>query len=88
MKKRAIDEALEMTEKLLSGAMDAMNYQLDFPYFITKNYKKMCREDAEYADLIYVLLVENGTDFGDGMADKDFLKLMKRQYNDVLQGVW
>ena len=88
MKKRAIDEALEMTQALVSGAISVTEYQFEFPYFITKQYKKVCREDAEYADLIYVLLVEGGTDVGDSMTDTNFLKLMKRQYEDVLQGVW
>ncbi len=88
MKKSAIDEVLQMVTALLDGTMSVIDFQLDFPYEVTKNYKKMCREDLDMTDLIYIQLIENGTDIGHAMSDKDFLALIKKQYKDVSQGVW
>ena len=88
MKKSAIKLVLSMVEDLLSGEMDMLDFRLDFSYHVTKQYKKMCREDAEYADLIYYYLVEEGADKADGLSDEEILALMKRQYENVLEGVY
>ena len=40
--------------------MNEIDFYLDFPYEIEKRYQKMCREDPDYADMIYYYLVENG----------------------------
>ncbi|KJS47383.1 hypothetical protein [Desulfosporosinus sp. BICA1-9] len=60
-----------------------MSYYLDFPYEVEKRYRKMVREDREYADLIYECLVEEGTDKFDDLSDAQFKRLIKKQYKYI-----
>ena len=61
---------------------------LDFPYEIEKRYQKMCREDPDYADLIYYYLVENGTDLRRSMTSEEFHDHIQTQYDNVMDGVY
>jgi len=45
---------------------------LGFPYEIEKRYRKMVREDREYAELIFDYLVEEGTNKYDDLSDTEF----------------
>lgn len=44
---------MRITKDHLDGKMDRIDYQLDFPYEVTQRYQKMCREEAEYAEMLY-----------------------------------
>ena len=72
-----------MTKSFLAGEIDCMSYYLDFPYEVEKRYRKMVREDREYADLIYECLVEEGTDKFDDLSDAQFKRLIKKQYKYI-----
>ena len=61
MRRTNINAVLRMVREYLNGDMNEIDFYLDFPYEIEKRYQKMCREDPDYADLIYYYLVENGT---------------------------
>ena len=56
MRRTNINAVLRMTKDYLDGKMDRIDYQLDFPYEVTQRYQKMCREDAEYTDMLYYYL--------------------------------
>lgn len=58
--------------------------ELDFLYEIEKRYSKMCSEDREYAELINDRLLDDGVLIGDNLSNEKFHKLIKRQYEDVL----
>ena len=62
MRRTNINAILKMTKKYLDGEMSRIDYELDLPYEVDKRYQTMCKEDADYADLIYYYLVECGTD--------------------------
>ena len=79
---------LKMTRDCLNGKMDAISYWLDFPYEVAKRHQKMLREDPELTDLIYVYLLEGGTDLHSGLSDEEFRALIQRQYDEVMDGVY
>ena len=83
-----INAVLKMTRDCLNGKMDAISYWLDFPYEVAKRHQKMLREDPELTDLIYVYLLEGGTDLHSGLSDEEFRALIQRQYDEVMDGVY
>lgn len=83
MKQPNIDYMMNMTKEYLSGKMDVIDYTLDFPYELDQRYKKMQREDADYSDLIYECLYEEGFAMYDELSDSEFKKLIRKQYNYI-----
>lgn len=83
-----INAVLKITKDYLDGKIDRINYELDFPYEVEKRYQKMCREDPEYADMLYYYLIECGTDRSTGLTDEAFRTLIQKQYLEVLAGVY
>ncbi len=83
-----INAVLKITKDYLDGKIDRINYELDFPYEVGKRYQKMCREDPEYADMLYYYLIECGADRSDGLTDEAFHTLIQKQYLEVLAGVY
>lgn len=77
-----------MVREYLDGEMDAISFRLDFPYEIEQRYRKMVREDSDYADMIYFYLVEQGTNLAGEMSDAAFKKLIQKQYDNVMDGVY
>lgn len=88
MRRTNINAVLNMVQEFLDGEMDSISFQLDFPYEIEQRYRKMVREDSDFADMIYFYLVEQGVDLAGEMSDTDFKKLIQRQYDSVLDGVY
>ncbi len=88
MRRTNINAVLNMVQEFLDGEMDSISFQLDFPYEIEQRYRKMVREDSDFADMIYFYLVEQGVDLAGEMSDTDFKKLIQRQYDNVLDGVY
>ena len=78
-----INYVMEMTKSFLDGEIDCMSYFLDFPYEVEKRYKKMVREDRDYAELIYECLLEEGTDKFNELSDAQFMKLIRKQYKYI-----
>ena len=44
----------------------------------------MRSEDQDYAELIYDRLLDDGINIGDDLSDENFYKLIKKQFNDIL----
>ena len=88
MRRTNINAILKMTRQYLDGEMSRIDYELDLPYEVEKRYQKMCKEDADYADLLYDYLIECGTDQAFGLSDEAFYELIRRQYMEVLDGVY
>jgi hypothetical protein len=78
-----IDFMMNMVKEYLSGKQPRYIFELDFQTEILERYKKMARENREYAELFYDLLSEGGVDAGDGLSDAEFKRLIRRQYNEV-----
>ena len=78
-----INYIMDMTKSFLDGEIDCISYWLDFPYEIEKRYRKMVREDREYAELIFDYLVEEGTNKYDDLNDAQFKKLIRKQYKYI-----
>ena len=53
MRRTNINAVLNMLQEFLDGEMDSISFQLDFPYEIEQRYRKMVREDSDFADMIY-----------------------------------
>ena len=87
-----IDYMMGMVKDYLAGKTPRYIFELDFQTEILARYKKMAREDKDYAEYFYDLLSENGVDAGDGLSDTDFKRLIRRQYNQVKsvadEGFW
>jgi hypothetical protein len=78
-----IDFMMEMVNDYLSGKMPRHIFELDFQTEILDRYRKMVKENREYAELFYDFLSEGGVDAGDELSDKEFKSLIRRQYNEV-----
>jgi hypothetical protein len=78
-----IDYMMELVNEYLSGKTPRYIFELDFQTEILARYKKMVREDRDYAEYFYDLLSEDGVDAGDGLSDTEFKQLLRRQYNKV-----
>ncbi|MDD4170202.1 MAG: hypothetical protein PHD36_08130 [Desulfotomaculaceae bacterium] len=78
-----IDYMMELVNEYLSGKTPRYIFELDFQTEILARYKKMVREDRNYAEYFYDLLSEDGVDAGDGLSDTRFKQLIRRQYNKV-----
>ncbi len=53
MKRTNIDAILTMVKDYLDGNTPYYLFEMDFPYELEQRWKKMRREDSEYADMIY-----------------------------------
>ena len=78
-----INYIMDMTKSFLDGEIDIIDFYLDFPYEIEKRYRKMAREDRDYAELIYDYLVEEGSNKYDDLTDAQFKKLIRKQYKYI-----
>lgn len=78
-----INYMMDMTKSFLDGEIDHLSYWLDFPYEIEKRYRKMVRENREYAELIFDYLVEEGTNKYDDLTHAQFKKLIRKKYNYI-----
>lgn len=78
-----IDYMMELVKEYLSGKTPRHIFELDFDTEILARYKKMVREDRNYAEYFYDMLSEYGVDVGDGLSDTEFKKLIRRQYKKV-----
>jgi len=78
-----IDYMMGMVKDYLSGKIPRYIFELDFQTEILARYKKMAREDKDYAEYFYDMLSEAGVDAGDGLSDTEFKLLIRRQYNKV-----
>jgi hypothetical protein len=87
-----IDYMMGMVKDYLSGKTPRYIFELDFQTEILARYKKMVREDRDYAEYFYNLLSEDGVDAGDGLSDTEFKRLIRKQYNKVKsvadEGFW
>ncbi len=78
-----IDFMMGMVNDYLSGKIPRHIFELDFQAEIMTRYKKMAREDRDYAEFFYDMLSEDGVDAGDGLSDREFKQLIRKQYNKV-----
>lgn len=83
---------MNLVKDYLSGKTSRCTFELDFQTEILDRYKKMARENKDYAEYFYDLLSEDGVDAGDCLSDTEFKKLIQRQYNKVKsvadEGLW
>jgi len=78
-----INFMMNLVDSYLSGEIPRHIFQLDFHGELLSRYKKMVREDQEYAELFYDWLCEDGVDSGNGLTDAAFRRLVKKQFNEV-----
>lgn len=78
-----INFVMDMTKSFLDGEFDIIDFYLDFPYEIEKRYRKMVREDRDYAELIFDYLVEEGTNKYNDLSDAQFKRLIRKQYKYI-----
>ncbi len=87
-----IDYMMELVKTYLSGKIPRYIFEFEFQAELLARYKKMIREDRDYAEYFYDLLSEEGVDSGDGLPDAEFKKLIRKQYNKVKsvadEGFW
>jgi hypothetical protein len=78
-----INYMMDMVKEYLTGATPRYIFELDFETEILSRYRKMARENKEYAELFYDLISEAGVDIGADLSDEEFMSLIRRQYNRV-----
>lgn len=83
MEKTNIEYLMNMTKLYLDGEINSITYSLDFPYEVEKRYKKMLKEDINYAEIIYDYLIEEGVNLNDRLSESEFKKLIEKQYKYI-----
>ncbi len=78
-----INYIMDMTKSYLAGEIDCISFYLDFTYEVEMRYRKMVREDREFAELIFDFLVEEGTNKYDDLSDAQFKRLIRKQYKYI-----
>ena len=78
-----INFIMNLVDEYLEGKTSRIEFEFEFETELSSRYKKMQREDAEYAEIIYDWLFVAGIDAGTHFSDAQFKRLMKRQYNEV-----
>lgn len=78
-----IDYMMEMVEDYLEGNKDRMDFELDFQYEIIEKYRKMAKEDGEFAEYFYDMLVEEGVDAGEQLSDEKFYELISKNFSQL-----
>ena len=78
-----INFMMNIVESYLADKTPRVTFELDFEAEINTRYKKMIREDREYAELFYDWLSADGVDAGRDLSDDEFKKLIQHQYNEV-----
>ena len=78
-----INFMMNLVDSYISGRISRVGFELDFQTELLARYKKMVREDREYAEVFYDWLCEDGVDSGDGLSDAAFKRLIKKQFDDV-----
>ena len=78
-----INFMMNLVDSYISGKITRADFELDFQSELLSRYKRMAREDREYAEVFYEWLCEDGVDSGGGLSDAAFKRLIKHQYNEV-----
>ncbi len=74
---------MDMTKSYLDGVIDSIAYSLDFPYEVEKRYRRMVKENRDYAEMIFDTLIEEGIYKYDQLSEAEFMKLIRKQYNYI-----
>ena len=78
-----IDFMIKMVKDFLSGKTPRYIFELDFQTEILARYKKMVREDRDYAEYFYDMLQKMAWMRAMNSSDTEFKQLIRRQYNKV-----
>lgn len=79
-----IEYIMNLVQTYTSSKQERWEFELDFNSELTARYKKMVKENREYAELIYDYISEDGVDAGRVLSDAEFKSLIRKQYRDVL----
>ena len=79
-----IEYMMNLTKEYLDGKLERWEFEFDFNNELQARYKKMVREDRDYAELFYDYLSEDGVDLSLSLSDAEFMRLIRRQYREVL----
>jgi len=79
-----LDFLLDFAKQYSDSNLDRVNFTLDFPYEVEKRYKQACKENREFANLIYDMLIEDGIYKGDKLSDNDFRLFIRGQMTELL----
>ena len=78
-----INYMMNLVNEYVLGKGTRSNFELEFEIEFEARYKRMTREDREYAEVFYDWIYVGGIDAGANMTDATFKRLLKRQYNEV-----
>lgn len=79
-----IDFMMNFVKSFVDGDISAMEFTLDFNYYVIQKFAKMERENPEYAEVFNYYIIEDGYDVGCKLSDDKFHQLMSEQYLEVL----
>ena len=82
-KQSAIDFMMSFVQDYLGGKIDRMGFDLDFNYYLMKNYPKMEREDPDFAEAFNFCMTEQGFDLCDSLSDNEHKKLIRKQLSEL-----
>ena len=78
-----IDYMMELVEEYLNDKIPRVTFELNFESEILVRYKKMVKENKDFAEWFYDMFSEEGVDVGDTLSDREFKQLIEDQYDKV-----
>ena len=77
------DYMMELVEEYLNDKIPRVTFELNFESEILDRYKKMVKENKDFAEWFYDMLSEEGVEVGDTLSDREFKQLIEDQYDKV-----
>jgi len=81
-KKSAFDEMINFVQEYLNGTASRLDFELDFNYYLIKNYPKMERENSELAECFNFYIGEQGHDIAEKLSNSEHKNLIRKQFNE------
>ena len=79
-----IDFMMAYVSDFLEGRMKRWEFDIDFDHHIITRFAKMERENPEFAEAFGYYISTCGVDRGDGLSDAAYKKLIREQYEELL----
>ena len=81
---KQLDYMMNMVKEYLDDGLSRLSLELDINYEIIMRYEEMERENSELAEAFNYLIIDNGVDVAVDLSDKDFIKLIEKQYSKMV----
>jgi hypothetical protein len=78
----SIQFMMDYVERYIEGRLDRLDFDLDFPYLITKQFVNMDRENHDLTEFFVCALEKQGLYASQGLSNFDHKRLIEKRYRE------